>query len=79
MFHDFFSSDKLEVAFKQELQPEVITLLVRVTQLLTQEDRTDRVLPIILESIRDDSDEDKRVTGLELIEKLCMHLGKDAC
>jgi len=37
---------------------------------MTNEDRTEKVLPIILESIKDDSDEEKRILGLELVDKL---------
>jgi hypothetical protein len=37
---------------------------------MTNEDRADKVLPIILENIRDDSDEEKRILGLELVDKL---------
>lgn len=79
LFHDFFSSDKLDVSFKQELQTEVLDLLTKLSSLLTQEDRADKILPIILESIRDDSDEDKRVLGLELVDRLAEQLGKDIC
>jgi hypothetical protein len=46
---------------------------------MTEEDRTDRVLPIILDSIRDDSDEDRRILGLEMIDLLAESLGKETC
>ena len=46
---------------------------------MTSEDRTDRILPIILESIRDDSDEERRILGLEMIDLLAESLGKDTC
>jgi hypothetical protein len=45
-------------------------LLLKVSKLMTNEDRAEKVLPIILESIRDDSDEEKRILGLELVDKL---------
>jgi hypothetical protein len=32
-----------------------------------------------LESIRDDSDEDRRILGLEMIDRLAESLGKDTC
>lgn len=70
LFADFFQSDRLDESVKQDMQPEVIELLVRVSSLMTREDRTEKVLPIILESIKDDSDEEKRILGLELVEKL---------
>lgn len=46
---------------------------------MTVEDRTERLLPLILDCIRDDSDEEKRILGLELVDKLAELLGKDHC
>ena len=46
---------------------------------MTHEDRTEKILPIILECIRDDSDEEKRILGLELVDKLAEQVGKDNC
>ncbi len=46
---------------------------------MTNEDRAERVLPIILENIRDDSDEEKRILGLELVDKLSELIGRDNC
>lgn len=46
---------------------------------MTNEDRTEKILPIILECIRDDSDEEKRILGLELVDKLAEQVGKDNC
>ena len=37
---------------------------------MTNEDRAEKILPIILETIRDDSDEEKRILGLEMVDKL---------
>lgn len=79
MFYDFFSSEKVDEGLKQEIQGGVIDLLVKATHMLTSEDRTDKVLPIILESIRDDSDEERRILGLEMVDKLAELLGKEVC
>ena len=57
----------------------VIELLIKSTKTMTGEDRTEKILPIILESIRDDSDEEKRILGLELVDRLAEDLGKDVC
>jgi hypothetical protein len=46
---------------------------------MTSEDRTEKILPIILESIRDDSDEEKRILGLELVDRLAEDIGRDVC
>jgi hypothetical protein len=79
MFYDFFSSERVDENLKQEIQGGVIDLLVKATGILTTEDRTDKVLPIILESIRDDSDEERRILGLEMVDKLAELLGKEVC
>jgi hypothetical protein len=46
---------------------------------LTTEDRTDKVLPIILDNIKDDSDEERRILGLEMIDRLAEMLGQEVC
>ena len=79
LFYDFFSSERIDEHLKQELQGGVIELLVKAARMLTTEDRTDKVLPIILENIRDDSDEERRILGLEMVDKLAELLGKDVC
>lgn len=53
--------------------------LVQATKQLSSEDRTDKVLPIILDSIRDDSDEERRILGLEMVDKLAELLGQEVC
>lgn len=57
----------------------MLDILVKAASILTQEDRTDKVLPIILESIRDDSDDERRILGLEMVDKLAELLGKEVC
>ena len=78
-FNDFFQSEKIDETLKQDIQGDVIELLVKVSKLMTNEDRTEKILPIILECIRDDSDEEKRILGLELVDKLAEQVGKDNC
>ena len=78
-FNDFFQSEKIDETLKQDIQGDVIDLLVKVSKLMTNEDRTEKILPIILECIRDDSDEEKRILGLELVDKLAEQVGKDNC
>lgn len=46
---------------------------------MTNEDRAEKVLPIILDCIRDDSDEEKRILGLELVDRLAEQIGKENC
>lgn len=79
LFYDFFQADRVDETLKQEIQSQVIEYFVQATTLLTIEDRTDKVLPIILESIKDDSDEERRILGLEMVDKLAELMGKDVC
>ena len=41
------------------------------------EDRADKILPIILELLKDD--EEKRIIGLELLDTLAIDFGADIC
>jgi hypothetical protein len=78
-FQEFFLSENLDDQVKTEIQSTVIELLIKTTKIMTSEDRTEKVLPIILESIRDDSDEEKRILGLELVDRLAEDIGKEVC
>lgn len=79
IFQEFFQADKVDEQVRQELQTQVIDLLMKTTRTMTSEDRTEKILPIILESIRDDSDEEKRILGLELVDRLAEDIGKEVC
>ena len=41
------------------------------------EDRADKILPIVLELLKDD--EEKRIVGLELLDALAMDFGTEIC
>jgi hypothetical protein len=79
LISDFFTPEKVDETLKKELQPNLLKCLVKSSQILTIEDSTDRVLPIILDSIKDDSDEERRILGLEMVDLLAESLGKDTC
>lgn len=51
--------------------------MAMITKVLIQEDRKDKILPIVLELLKDD--EDKRLIGLELLDVLAADLGPDIC
>ena len=54
-------------------------MLASVTTIMTTEDKAEKVLPIILEVVRDDSDEEKRILGLEIIDKIAFDIGREIC
>lgn len=69
----------MEIKLREQLNDEVMALLYRVSEIMTSEDRAEKILPIILENIKEDSDEEKRILGLELMDRLAFLLGKDIC
>lgn len=70
LFYEFFQTEKIEDTLKNELKPQAMDQLFTATTLMTTEDRAEKVLPIILENIRDDGDEEKRILGLELMDRM---------
>lgn len=78
LISDFFQTENIDETVKQEIQGDVIQLLVKVAKLMTHEDRTEKILPIILDCIRD-SEDDKRILGLDLVDNLAELVGKENC
>ena len=48
----------------------MLEVLVRASKIMTQEDKADKILPIILEVVKDDGDEEKRILGLDMIDRM---------
>ena len=46
---------------------------------LMQEDRVDKLLPMMLELLKDDSDEERRILGLEMLDLLSASFGPEVC
>lgn len=64
LYEDFFSQELLspiQDSSRSDLKPKVIDQLAKITQILTESDKAEKVIPIILENIKDDQDEDKRI------------------
>lgn len=78
-FNEFFQTERVEIKLREQLNDEVMSLLHLVSEIMTSEDRAEKILPIILENIKEDSDEEKRILGLELMDRLAFLLGKDIC
>jgi len=53
--------------------------MVQIAKLLTPHEREKKLLPIILDSIKDEEDEERRMSGLILIDELCEILGPSVC
>ena len=48
-----------------------------INKILMHEDRADKILPIVLELLKDD--EEKRVVGLQLLDALANDFGAEIC
>lgn len=64
---------------KDQIKPAILEQLKIITNMLTEEDKNETIVPIILENLHDDSDEEKRILGLELLNSLAPTLGKEIC
>ena len=51
--------------------------MAMITKIYMNEDRADKILPIVLELLKDD--EEKRIVGLELLDVLSIDFGTEIC
>ena len=51
--------------------------MAMITKIYMNEDRADKILPIVLELLKDD--EEKRIQGLELLDVLAIDFGPEIC
>ena len=58
LYNDFFLSELIDDGTRSELQSLVIEQLAMITKVLINEDRIEKVLPIVMELLKDDTDED---------------------
>lgn len=79
LFRFFFESPQIEDTTRTELQGTVISQLALVTKALIHDDRVELILPIMLDLLKDDIDEEKRILGLEMLDALVVDLGPEIC
>ena len=79
LYNDFFLSELVDDTTRSELLSVVIEQLAMITKVLINEDRIEKVLPIVLELLKDDTDEEKRIIGLELLDVLAADFGSEIC
>ena len=53
--------------------------MVQITKVLTERDREAKIVPIILDCIRDSESEERRLQAVILIDELCEVLGQEIC
>lgn len=77
LYHEFFLNGIVDDETKNDLMELAITHMVMMTKVFMFEDRADKILPIILELLKDD--EEKRIAGLELLDVLAADFGPEIC
>lgn len=77
IYSEFFLNGIVDDETKNDLLEMAVTHMCMMTKVLMFDDRADKILPIILELLKDD--EDKRIVGLELLDVLAVDFGPDIC
>jgi len=75
IYASFFSSERYDDSLKKDLMPKVVEQMVLITSLLSQYEKEKLIVPIILESVKDEEDEERRFYGVVLIDELAETLG----
>ena len=77
LYNEFFLSGLVDDDTRIELQSLAVEHMAMITKVFMYEDRADKILPILLELLKDD--EDKRIAGLELLDVLAADFGAEIC
>lgn len=77
LYNEFFLNGLVDDEVKGELQALAVEQIAMVNKILIHDDRADKILPIVLELLKDD--EDKRIVGLELLDTLASDFGAEIC
>lgn len=77
LYNEFFLNGQVDDDTRLELQPYAIEQMAMITKVFMHEDRAEKILPIVLELLKDD--EEKRIIGLELLDVLAADFGPDIC
>ena len=77
LYSEFFLSGAIDDEGRVDLQPLAVEQMAMITKVFMHEDRADKVLPIVLELLKDD--EEKRIMGLELLDVLAADFGAEIC
>ena len=77
LYSEFFLNGQVDDETRIELHQVAIEQLAMITKIFMYEDRAEKILPIVLEMLKDD--EDKRITGLELLDVLAADFGTEIC
>jgi len=80
IYYNFFVESTLfDDNTRKELKTQMMEQLVMISCNLMQEDRVDKLLPMMLELLKDDSEEERRILGLEMLDLLSASFGPEVC
>ena len=79
IYTSFFSSERYDDQLKKDLLPKAVEQMTQITKLLSDYEKEKLIIPIILDSIKDEDDEERRWCGVVLIEELAEALGQQIC
>jgi hypothetical protein len=79
IYEQFFQSERHEEAFKQSVLDKVIQQLIQIMDCMTTSDKRRYIIPIIIDCIKDEEDDERRLVGVVLIDELAQSLGSDLC
>ena len=79
IYAEFFEPERIDETLKKEILPKVLEQMVQITKVLSEEDRISKIVPIILNSVTDEEDEERRLTSIALVDELAEVLGEKIC
>jgi hypothetical protein len=77
LYSEFFLNGIVDDETRAELMESAVIQMCMITKVFMYEDRADKILPILLELLKDD--EEKRIAGLELLDVLAADFGPEIC
>jgi serine/threonine-protein phosphatase 4 regulatory subunit 1 len=74
IYIDYF----MDVELDQEYS-NAIKSFKKVSETLMEDDRIEKILPMMLDMLKDDSEESKRICGLRILDSLATDFGQEVC
>lgn len=79
IYDQFFQSERHDEQFKQSVLDRVIQQMAQMMECMTLRDKRQYVLPIVLECMKDEDDDERRLVGVMLVDELAPSLGAEIC
>jgi serine/threonine-protein phosphatase 4 regulatory subunit 1 len=79
VYEPFFQQERHDEAFKQTVLEHVLQHLNMMMEVMNIADKKKYILPIILEAMKDEEDEERRLMSVILTDELAQSLGLEIC